>query len=336
LIAIGGLFPLNSSEGQRTPMVIVDHESGDPESGLLKASLRTATVKASYTHQPSEAAELKYGGRVTLIAEGSGGDIYRNGLHLTEKNYAGNGAAASGAVAFYPNAPWSVGLEAEFSRAGFSRAKKTVAGYQLPSTYSQGLVRMQVRREHLLSQSGFVSLAVDSGHRLDWRKWTLDNESDRRAFSRYAVQYEDKVVWSEFANTRWTLFAEGGRNLDLFSGGRVGGFGGVRSLAGYYRNEFRTQSHVILHVRQEFWFAKDRMMWVWLDGGQVQLLELDYLQEAAGTRQNLLGIVVGFRYDLRSLHGLPVFFNYGHGLITPKDAVEAHRREFAVIVAAGF
>ena len=87
---------------------------------------------------------------------------------------------------------------------------------------------------------------------------------------------------------------------------------------------------------QEFWFAKDRMMWVWLDGGQVQLLELDYLQEAAGTRQNLLGIAVGFRYDLRSLHGLPVFFNYGHGLLTPKDAVEAHRREFAVIVAAGF
>ena len=110
----------------------------------------------------------------------------------------------------------------------------------------------------------------------------------------------------------------------------------VWSIAGYYRNEFRTQSHVTLHVRQEFWFAKDRMMWVWLDGGQVQLLELDYLQEAAGTRQNLLGIAVGFRYDLRSLHGLPVFFNYGHGLLTPKDAVEAHRREFAVIVAAGF
>ena len=195
---------------------------------------------------------------------------------------------------------------------------------------------MQVHRENLLSQSGFVSLAVDSGHRLDWRKWTLDNESDRRAFSRYAVQYEDKVVWSEFANTRWTLFAEGGQNLDLFSGGRVGGFAGVRSLAGYYRNEFRTQSHLVLNVRQEFWFAKDRMMWVWLDGAHVQLLELNYLQDDSGTRQSLLGVAVGFRYDIRSLHGLPVYFNYGHGLITPEGSVEAHRQEYAVIVAAGF
>ena len=68
----------------------------------------------------------------------------------------------------------------------------------------------------------------------------------------------------------------------------------VWSIAGYYRNEFRTQSHVTLHVRQEFWFAKDRMMWVWLDGGQVQLQALDDFQEAAGTRQNLFAIAVGF------------------------------------------
>ena len=110
----------------------------------------------------------------------------------------------------------------------------------------------------------------------------------------------------------------------------------VWSIAGGYRNEFRTQSHVVLNVRQEFWFAKDRMMWVWLDGAHVQLLELNYLQDDSGTRQSLLGVAVGFRYDIRSLHGLPVYFNYGHGLITPEGSVEAHRQEYAVIVAAGF
>ncbi|MDE0907574.1 MAG: hypothetical protein OSB18_09365 [SAR324 cluster bacterium] len=335
-LALGGIFPINSNEGRRTPIVVIDHEAGDRRSGLLKALLRTAVLQTSYTHQPSAVTELKYGGRLTLFAEGSGGDLYRKGRHLTEKTYTGNGAAVHGTVAFYSNKPWSVGLEVGFSRAVFSRGEKTAVGYQPPPAYSQGLMRMEVRRKNLFSQSGFVSLAVESGWRLNWQQWALDNTTDRRAFARYAVQYEDKVVWSEFTNTHWALFVEDGRNLDLFSGGRVGGFTGVRSLAGYYRNEFRTQSHVVLNVRQEFWFAKDRMMWVWLDGGQVQLLELDYLQEAAGTRQNLLGIAVGFRYDLRSLHGLPVFFNYGHGLLTPKDAVEAHRREFAVIVAAGF
>ena len=58
-------------------MVIVDHEPGDRKSGLLKASLHAAVRQASYTHQPSAVAELKYGSRLTLFAEGSGGDLYR-------------------------------------------------------------------------------------------------------------------------------------------------------------------------------------------------------------------------------------------------------------------
>ena len=76
-LALGGVFPINSNEGQRTPMVIVDHEPGDRKSGLLKASLHAAVRQASYTHQPSAVAELKYGSRLTLFAEGSGGDLYR-------------------------------------------------------------------------------------------------------------------------------------------------------------------------------------------------------------------------------------------------------------------
>ena len=76
-LALGGIFPINSNEGQRTPMVIVDHEPGGRKSGLLKASLHAAVRQASYTHQPSAVAELKYGSRLTLFAEGSGGDLYR-------------------------------------------------------------------------------------------------------------------------------------------------------------------------------------------------------------------------------------------------------------------
>ncbi len=335
-VALGGIFPVNSSEGLWTPMVIVDHESGERRTGLLQASLRTVTTKLDYTHQPGESIEVNYGGRVTLMAEGSGGDVYQNGRRLLEKSYAGNGAALHARLALLAENRWSVGLKGQLSRAVFGRAKKSEAGFRVPPAYSQGLLQVQVRREALLDHSGFLSFSLEAGHRRDWRTWALDNTTDRRRFSRYSVQYEDRVAWSDFSKTIWKVFAEGGRNLDLFSGGRVGGLAGIRSIAGYYRNEFRTQAHVVLNVRQEFWFEEDRMMWVWLDGGRVKRLELDYLEEDSGTRQALLGFAVGLRYDIRSLHGLPIFFNYGHGLITPKGSLESHRREFAVVVAAGF
>ena len=40
-LALGGIFPINSNEGRRTPMVVIDHEAGDRRSGLLKAAVNS-------------------------------------------------------------------------------------------------------------------------------------------------------------------------------------------------------------------------------------------------------------------------------------------------------
>ena len=39
---------------------------------------------------------------------------------------------------------------------------------------------------------------------------------------------------------------------------------------------------------------------------------------------------------IRALGGLPVILSYAEGLLVPEDAKEAHRRELALILAAGF
>ena len=91
----------------------------------------------------------------------------------------------------------------------------------------------------------------------------------------------------------------------------------------------------MLRFQHEVAFAEDRKLTLIADAAWLQRIRLPYL-EGTPERSSLLGLGIGYFYGMRALGGLPVIVRYGEGLRVPEPSREPHRREFLLVLAAGF
>ena len=126
-----------------------------------------------------------------------------------------------------------------------------------------------------------------------------------------------------------------GAGLDLFSGYAVGGLTGDYPVGGYYRNEFRARRAAVVDLNHDFVFAEDRIVSIGAQAARLRELNLELPGHRPRTR-TLAGLGIGYFHGIRGLGGLPVILRYFEGLLIPENSAEGHRREFLVIVAAGF
>ena len=64
-------------------------------------------------------------------------------------------------------------------------------------------------------------------------------------------------------------------------------------------------------------------------------IELPFRKKSS-SNNTIAGVGIGFRYGMRNLGGLPLIFTFGEGINVSQASREAHRREFMLVVAAGF
>jgi hypothetical protein len=338
IVALGGSWPVDSAEGLPSPLVRLDHESeGHFGAGTLNVLLDTVVLTAALEHRLSPRWAGGYGVRGTKFVEGYGEDLYRDGRRLESETFTGDSFAATLSGTLAPDGPWSGRATVEGLSARFRTTRLTRPNFTLPGGFHQQQLRLEGWRGRLLADGrGEARIALAEGWRPDWRGWSLDEHpqaSDR--FRTQVLRIDLPVGYGGGHSGRWRLSGLDGRELDLFSAFRVGGFAGAYPVAGYYRNEFRARSAAVLNAEHELALAGDRKLTFFLDGAWLRRIEPAWL-EGSPRHQTLLGVGIGFFYGIRALGGLPLIFRYGEGLRIPAGSPERYRREILAVLAAGF
>ena len=338
IIVLGQAAPLDSSEGLTTPLVILDHESsGHFLNSTLRIKYETVSPTLSLTHRLGSALDFEYAVHGTALAEGNGTDLYLKGGRLKEKAFAGDGVSKLLALHFFPTSPLRFSVTVDDRQRKFYAAKDTPADYQLPAKFDERTTSGVFKWVGLLHEDGELSATSIQGKRSsDWKDWELDNNSETTStFSKTLLVWKDQIEWGKLAITKLEAVSASGTNLDLFSGFKVGGLTSEYSVAGHFRNEYRTRSVQVYKLWQEINFAEDRILYLF--GDQATFLELDsaYLGNPTESR-SISGAGLGFRYGIRSLKGLPIIITYGEGSNVPETSKEQQRRELVVVIALGF
>ena len=337
IIVLGQANPLDSSEGLATPLVILDHESsGHFLNSTLRLKYETVSPTLSLTHRLGSALDFEYAAHGTALAEGNGTDLYLKGVRLKEKSFAGDGVSKLLALHFFPTSPLRLSVTADARHRKFYAAQDTPETYQYPAKFDERTTSGVVKWVGLLHEDGELSVTSIQGKRSSWKDWQLDNNSETTStFSKTLLVWKDQIEWGKLAVTKLEAVSASGTNLDLFSGFKVGGLTSEYSVAGHFRNEYRTRSVQVYKLWQEINFAEDRILYLF--GDQATFLELDlaYLGNPTESR-SISGAGFGFRYGIRSLKGLPVIITYGEGSNVPETSKEQYRRELVVVIALGF
>ncbi len=337
LVALGAAWPLNSHQGQATPLVVVDHESEWDGVGTLKVGLRTVSPSLSVTQDRTDWLATEYGFDGTYLAEGNGTDLYDLGTRLESNFFRGNRTSLFVGAHLFRKGAHRASLQVRMANYHFSEMEdQTRADFVRPPSFSEQELGLTLARHGLFHEEGRFEVQAHAAYRHRWDAWSLEPDADAtRTPVRHQVTLEDRVNYGEGSEIKGTVIRAGGKGLDLLSGYRVGGLTSDLAVAGYYRNEFRVQEATLVKLRHETAFAEDRVLYVFADWAQFQELELNYLSEP-GARRSIAGVAVGFRYGIRSLMGLPIIVTYGEGFGVPEGSAEPHRREVVFVAAAGF
>ena len=170
---------------------------------------------------------------------------------------------------------------------------------------------------------------------MHWNNWEFDEDTLETGSPIHNIlEFEDHI---EFDRTKWrgSLLHATGRGLDFFSAYKLGGLASDLVVAGYYRNEFRVRDLNLLKFQQEVSFAEDRVLSLFADFANFTEIELPFRKKSS-SNNTIAGVGIGFRYGMRNLGGLPLIFTFGEGINVSQASREAHRREFMLVVAAGF
>ena len=190
-----------------------------------------------------------------------------------------------------------------------------------------------IQKAELLHEDGFVRFRY-ANIRLHWNNWEFDEDTLETGI-RFTIYW----IWDhiEFDRTKWrgSLLHATGRGLDFFSAYKLGGLASDLVVAGYYRNEFRVRDLNLLKFQQEVSFAEDRVLSLFADFANFTEIELPFRKKSS-SNNTIAGVGIGFRYGMRNLGGLPLIFTFGEGINVSQASREAHRREFMLVVAAGF
>ncbi|MBC8260104.1 MAG: hypothetical protein H8E38_13900 [SAR324 cluster bacterium] len=338
-IVLGQGLALGSSEGLGTPLVILDHESsGYFGNGTLRLKYETVSPTLSMTHRFEGILDFEYAVYGTAIAEGNGTDLYKSGELQKSKTFAGDGISTMLAVHLFPEKPARLSLTADSRQRKFYNSKLIEEGstYSLPDRFSESTTTAVIKWVGLLHEDGEISATQTQGARSNYKNWQLETDADSKAeFSKTTLALKDSFEWDKMLITNVKVSSASGTNLDLFSNIKVGGMTSQYSVAGYFRNEFRVSSAQLLKLNQEIKFADDRIMYVFADLASFTNLELDYLG-TSGKSHSISGAGIGYRYGIRSLGGLPIIVNYGHGFNVSETSKEQSRQELVFVVAAAF
>jgi hypothetical protein len=181
-----------------------------------------------------------------------------------------------------------------------------------------------------------ASLSFVTGRRSQWGDWELDPDADDKArYSRQIAKLKMTLPWSDFSQTKVDFRAGTGTNLDLFSSYWVGGIYGMNPVGGYFRQEFRAESMVLLNLRHDLKFSEDRILFLHGDAAWLKEIDLPIWVDTPPSR-TIGSVGLGYFYGIRSLKGLPLILRYAEGLAVPENSPETYRREISILLAAGF
>ncbi len=279
VLALGYIAPLDTAEGESTPVLVVDHESeGHPGAATFTFLLQTSRLQVHLRHRVADALSVGYGLRAQVVAEGDGADLYRDGDRLEALTFEGDSAGIALTATLFPDGDWQAAWEGERVATAFRRTDEAAPDTQPPSGFERTEHRLHLRRYGLLGEAAArVELTFTRGRRADWRDWSLDADAARHArYRKEALRWTQPRTWSEVNRTELLLTALDGADLDVLSGYRVGGFGGRAVVAGYFRNEFRAERAAVLNLSHEFRFADDRRLTLLLDGARLRELPLPF------------------------------------------------------------
>ena len=262
LVALGGSWPIASAEGLSTPVVVVDHEQDNPlGTGKLNLSLRTSTGEAALRYPLGAAWEAEARWRATVISQGDGPDRYVAGERRDREAFEGDGTAGVAALRLYPEGAWGAALEVERLQTRYRRVRDTSPAFDLPPDHAQEEARLRVTRRRLLGEEeASLELTGSAGRRFGWRAWALAPDAAARTYQRLELDWEQPLTWSGTAQGKLRVQALSGAALDYLSAFRIGGFGGVHALPGYYRNEFRARRAWIGEAEHTWAPAEDRRL----------------------------------------------------------------------------
>ncbi|MBI4083515.1 MAG: hypothetical protein HY423_12990 [Candidatus Lambdaproteobacteria bacterium] len=338
LVVLGQGWNLGSSEGLPTPVAVVDHRSGDAAAGgALHASLRTSVLRVGLARALGADLEWEPAARAEAVTQGNGNDLYRDGTHAGAETFAGHGLAALVAARLHPKGPWGLEVEGERMATRYEPTEATRPGYRLPPDFSQDEARFGVLRRGLGGEpEAELALRVTLGQRHGWRGWALDPQGeDSSRYRKQELTLRQPWRWSETSRSAISGDLLWGARLDLFSGYRVGGIGGERSVAGFFRNEFRAREALVVNAEHEWTLASDRRLTLYAEGAQLRELAIT-LPGAGGARRTIGSAGLGYRHGIRALGGAPVIVRYAEGFGVPGGSKEPYRRELMVLMAAGF
>ena len=336
IVALGAVWPLGSKEGQSTPLIILNHERNLNSFTTLMLGYRTVSPSASLSIVPEEWLTVEVGVDATFLTEGNATDLYDNGTRLEKFFFRGNRTSAFVGVKLLPQTPWVTSFKVGKSQYSFSTIEgQTMEGFRLPPSFSESFSEASIQKAELLHEDGFVKIQIRQYKRLHWNNWEFDeNTLETGSPIHNILEFEDHI---EFDRTKWrgSLLHATGRGLDFFSAYKLGGLASDLVVAGYYRNEFRVRDLNLLKFQQEVSFAEDRVLSLFADFANFTEIELPFRKKSS-SKNTIAGVGIGFRYGMRNLGGLPLIFTFGEGINVSQASREAHRREFMLVVAAGF
>ena len=338
IVALGSGSPVNSAHGRYSPVLLFDHEGGDHYGdGTLRVLFQTAVLHVGMSHPLLDWLQLEYKGRLAFRVEGAPYSIFVEGRWEKDSTFQGHSAAAILAGRFLSEADWGIDIEREVRGPRFQSNEDTAAGFDLPDDFQMREWRMRgIGRRLFGLDEAEASLSIESGRRTNWGDWELDPDADDKArYSRQIAKLKMTLPWSGESQTKVDFRAGTGTNLDLFSSYWVGGIYGMNPVGGYFRQEFRAESMMLLNLRHDLIFSEDRILYI--HGDAAWLKEIDLPIWADTPKSRTIGSVgLGYFYGIRSLRGLPLILRYAEGLVIPENSPESYRREISVVLAAGF
>ena len=336
IVALGAVWPLGSKEGQSTPLIILNHERNLNSFTTLMLGYRTVSPSASLSIVPEEWLTVEVGVDATFLTEGNATDLYDNGTRLEKFFFRGNRTSAFVGLKLLPQTPWITSFKVGKSQYSFSTIEgQTMEGFRLPPSFSESFSEASVQKAELLDEDGFIKIQIRQYKRLHWNNWEFDEDTlETGSPIQNILEFEDHI---EFDQTKWrgSLLHATGRGLDFFSAYKLGGLASDLVVAGYYRNEFRVRDLNLLKFQQEVSFAEDRVLSLFADFANFTEIELPFRKKSS-SNNTIAGVGIGFRYGMRNLGGLPLIFTFGEGINVSQASREAYRREFMLVVAAGF
>ena len=335
IVALGGIVPIASSQGQSSTVLVWDQERRElPGRGTFRGKLLTTELSLAMEHALGEQWRGDYGLRGEAITEGYGMDLYTRGRRLAESGFQGDSQGAEAGLGWQVSDTARLHWRASRSHQRFRRAKTAAKNTAPPRNFTRN--RFQWDFSWQPTPARGLALNVTSEERPDWSKESQSpfGVADGQSMG-WSTRWSQQYAWAPSQQTQARISAVGGSNLDLFNDIRVGGLAGAETVAGYYRNEFRSRAAYLINLSHESAPAEDRRFSLYADLARVRLLGLPF-QAGEEEWRTLAGVGVGYRHGIRSLAGLPLILRFGEGLLVPSDSLEKHRREFLLIAAAGF